>query len=165
MDPQPSGVPLLAPPPLAFGQHRMATWVGISCSIAADPSLVKMAARVALHELRLPRVTDAIPESFSLGVACVTRFQKRESISREGHGLLGNPRFLRAFAGCAKRALLHSPILSRLVLGFAAHPAPVARLASAFGLKRPPSGFRSLVRFFGIGAQKISPSQKSVHPV
>ena len=165
MDPLHSGVPLLAPPPLAFGQHRTATCGSIPCPIAADPSLVKMAARVVLHEVRLPRVTDAIPESFSLGVASATRFQGRESISPGGDGLLGNSRFLRTFSGCAKAALLNSPILSRLVLGFAAHPAPVARLASAFGLKRPPCGFRSLVRFFGEGSQKISPSQKSVHPV
>jgi hypothetical protein len=165
VDPQHSVVPLLAPPRLAFGQHRTATVEAISCSIAADPSLVKMAARVVLHEVRLPRVTDAIPESFSFGVACATRFHGKESISRGGHGLLGNPRFLRIFSGCAKAALLYSPVLSRLVHGFAAHPAPVARLASAFGLKRPPCRFRSLVRFFGESTQKISPSQKSVHPV
>jgi len=165
VDPLHSGVPLLAPPGLAFGQHRTATFETIPCPIAADPSLVKMAARVALQELTLPRVTDAIPESFSLGVACATWFQGRELFSRGGHGLLGNPRFLRTFSGCAKAALLNSPILSRLVLGFAAPPAPVARLASAFGLERPPCGFRSLVRFFREGTQKISPSQKSVHPV
>lgn len=165
MDSHPSGVPLLALPRSAVGQHRPATWAGIPCSIAANPSLVTMAARVVLQEVRLPRVTDAIPESFSLGVACATRFQGRESISCEGPGFLENPRFLRTFSGCAKGALLLSPVLSRLVHGFAAHPAPVARLASAFGLRRPPCGFRSLVRFFGKGTQKISPSQKSVHPV
>lgn len=165
MDPQHPGVPLLAPLRLAFGQHRTATFEAIPCPIAVDPSLVEMVARVFLQELCLPRVTDAIPESCSFGVASATRFQGRESISPGGDGLLGNPRFLRTFSGFAKAALLHSPILSRLVLGLAAPPAPVARLASAFGLRRPPCGFRSLVRFFGKGTQKISPSQKSVHPV
>ena len=165
MDSLDSGVPLLASPRLAFGQHRTATSEAISCSILADPFRVRIAIRVVPHTLTLPRVTDAIPDSFSLGVASVTKFQGSGSISCGGRGLLGLPRFQRTFPWCAKGALLHSPILSRLVLGFAAHPAPVARLASAFGRKRPPFGFRSLVRFFGEGPQKISPSQKCVHPV